>query len=155
MRIYSIWALPTKPRSPALFRVISRLMRLVEAKRLPFHIQQQFPSNVTLPNIRPYKFVLGLNETEGTNSTTSIWESSPGSVAVALALQRSPSFNSAAWLHQSIHIWVWKWLLLPVSSKNSIVNFRLTHSGSLEINRPYEFRDRLPIVQDQVPHHLS
>ena len=111
-------------------------MRLGEAKRLPFHIQQQFTSNVLSPDIHPYKFVLELNETEGTNSTTSIVGNIPGSVAVALALHRSPSSNPAAWIHQRIRIWVWKWLL-PVSSKNSIVNFRLTHSGSLEIIRQY------------------
>ena len=41
----------------------------------------------TLSDIRPYKFVLGLNETKGTNSTISILESPSGLVAVVLALQ--------------------------------------------------------------------
>ena len=49
-----------------------------------------------MSDTHPYKFVLGLNETEGTNSTTSIVENISGFVAVALALQRSPSSNSAA-----------------------------------------------------------
>ena len=71
---------------PSLLLSFFRLMRLVEAKRLPFHIQQQFTSNVISPDIHPYKFVLGLNETEGTNSTTSIVGNIPGLVAVALAL---------------------------------------------------------------------
>ena len=43
---------------------------------------------------------------------------------------------SAPWINQRIRIWVWKWLL-PVSSNNQLVNFRLTHSGSLGINKQY------------------
>lgn len=41
----------------------------------------------TLSDSRPYKFVLRLNKTEDTNSTTSILESPSGLVALVLALQ--------------------------------------------------------------------
>ena len=53
-------------------------------------------SNVISPDIHPYKFVLGLNETEGTNSTTSVIGNIPGLVAVALALYYNFVFIPAA-----------------------------------------------------------
>ena len=58
-----------------------------------------------LSDIHPFTFVLGLNETEGTNSTTSF-----RLVAVALVLQINSVFNSAAWISSRIRIRVWKWL---------------------------------------------
>ena len=73
MMIYPNGCDPLSPAAcPVL--VISRLMR-PEVTITFLNIQQQITLNVTSPDIRPYKFVQGLNKTEGTNSTTSIWES--------------------------------------------------------------------------------
>ena len=64
------------PLSPAAcpVLVISRLMR-PEVTITFLTYRSNHTLNVALPDIRTYKFVMGLNETEGTNSTTFTWES--------------------------------------------------------------------------------
>ena len=66
-------------------------MRLVEVNDYLSIIAHHLLTLDVLSDLHPFTFVLGLNETEGTNSTTSF-----RLVAVALVLQYYFVFNSAA-----------------------------------------------------------
>ena len=65
------------PLSPAACPVLAISWLMRPEVTITFLNTAAITLNVTSPDIHPYKFVLGLNETEGTKSTTSIWESSP------------------------------------------------------------------------------
>ena len=122
---------------PCPFRVIPGWWGLSRSNDYLSIIAHHLLTLDVLSDIHPFTFVLGLNETEGTNSTTSISISS-SSPCTSINFV----FNSAAWISSRTRIRVWKWLrdlsyiLIPTGlfhKPNSLI-FRLTHSGSSEVN---------------------